>query len=49
MTEANRWAEKLKNNASQSLETLEGELGELQFFSLPVNACSAQNSIDVAK
>jgi len=42
MTEANRWVEKLKSNASQSLETLEGELGELQFFSLPANACNAQ-------
>ena len=42
MTEANRWVEKLKSNASQSLETLEGELGELQFFSLPANACGAQ-------
>jgi selenocysteine lyase/cysteine desulfurase len=42
MTEANRWVEKLKSNASQSLEILEGELGELQFFLLPANACREQ-------
>jgi selenocysteine lyase/cysteine desulfurase len=35
MTDANRWVEKLKNDAPASLETLEGDLGELQFFALP--------------
>jgi selenocysteine lyase/cysteine desulfurase len=38
MTEANRWVEKLKNTSAEPLDKLEGELGELQFFSLPVNA-----------
>ena len=38
MTEANRWAERLKDEAGQALTTLEGELGELQFFALPENA-----------
>lgn len=38
MTEANRWVEKLGNNPPEPLETLEGELGDLQFFSLPANA-----------
>jgi selenocysteine lyase/cysteine desulfurase len=42
MAEANRLVEKLRSDASESFETLEGELGELQFFSLPVNACRAQ-------
>jgi len=35
MTDANRWVEKLKNDAPALLETLEGDLGELQFFALP--------------
>ena len=38
MSEASRWAERLKNETAQALETLDGELGDLQFFSLPVNA-----------
>jgi len=38
MTEAQRWVVKLKSEAPESLETLEGELGDLQFFSLPANA-----------
>lgn len=38
MTDANRWVEKLRNNSPEALETLDGELGELQFFSLPANA-----------
>jgi len=38
MTEAERWVERLKNEPAGSLATLEGELGELQFFSLPVSA-----------
>ena len=37
MTEAKRWVEKLKNEAAGPLGKLDGELGELQFFSLPVN------------
>ena len=35
MTDANRWVEKLKNEAPASLEKLEGDLGEIQFFALP--------------
>jgi selenocysteine lyase/cysteine desulfurase len=35
MTDANRWVEKLKNDAPASLETLEGDLGDIQFFALP--------------
>jgi selenocysteine lyase/cysteine desulfurase len=35
MTDANRWVEKLKNDAPPSLETLEGDLGDIQFFVLP--------------
>ena len=35
MTDANRWVEKLKNDAPATLETLEGDLGEIQFFALP--------------
>ena len=38
MTEAHRWVEKLQNEPTKTLETLEGELGELQFFSLPSDA-----------
>lgn len=38
MTEAKRWVDKLGNNAPEPLETLEGELGDLQFFALPANA-----------
>jgi selenocysteine lyase/cysteine desulfurase len=35
MTDANRWVEKLKNDAPASLVTLEGDLGDIQFFALP--------------
>jgi selenocysteine lyase/cysteine desulfurase len=35
MTDANRWVEKLRNEAPASFETLEGELGEIQFFAMP--------------
>jgi hypothetical protein len=35
MTDANRWVEKLKNEAPASLETLAGDLGDIQFFALP--------------
>jgi hypothetical protein len=38
MTEANRWAERLKDEPAESPATLQGELGDLQFFSLPANA-----------
>jgi hypothetical protein len=38
MTEAHRWVEKLQSESTETLETLEGELGELQFFSLPSDA-----------
>jgi hypothetical protein len=35
MTEAKRWAQRLTNEPAGQNESLEGELGELQFFSLP--------------
>jgi len=35
MTEADRWVERLKDKSPQPMMKLEGELGELQFFSLP--------------
>lgn len=35
MTDAQRWVEKLRNEVPMSLETLHGDLGELQFFALP--------------
>ncbi len=35
MTDASRWVEKLENDTPDSLQTLEGDLGELQFFALP--------------
>lgn len=35
MTEANRWAEQLQNEKTESLITLDGAPGELQFFVLP--------------
>jgi selenocysteine lyase/cysteine desulfurase len=35
MTEARRWAERLHGNMADDSVELEGELGELQFFSLP--------------
>ncbi|MDH3612377.1 MAG: aminotransferase class V-fold PLP-dependent enzyme [Gammaproteobacteria bacterium] len=38
MTEAQRWVEHLKEEGPEANETLEGELGELQFFALPANA-----------
>jgi len=34
-TEAQRWAQRLKEGPAGVLRSLEGELGELQFFSLP--------------
>ena len=37
MTEAHRWVEKLETESSATFKTLEGELGELQFFSLLVD------------
>jgi len=38
MTEANRWVGRLKEETAESLTTLDGELGELQFFALPEHA-----------
>jgi hypothetical protein len=38
MTEAERWVERLSDVPAESAASLEGELGELQFFSLPVDA-----------
>jgi len=38
MTEAERWAQHLTEEGSETLESLEGELGELQFFALPESA-----------
>ena len=40
MTEAKRWASRLKDEPPVALELLQDELGELQFFSLPSNATS---------
>jgi hypothetical protein len=37
-TEAARWAERLMKEPGEALESLDGELGELQFFALPENA-----------
>ena len=38
ITEANRWVARLSEEPSQPLATLEGELGDLQFFALPENS-----------
>jgi len=35
MTEAARWVERLKEDGAETLGSLDGELGELQFFALP--------------
>ena len=35
MTEADRWVQRLTEEGAAPLESLEGELGELQFFALP--------------
>ena len=37
MTEASRWVDRLKEAGPQAVESLEGELGKLQFFTLPAN------------
>ena len=38
MTEARRWVERLSRDPEEQLQSLEGELGELQFFALPESA-----------
>jgi selenocysteine lyase/cysteine desulfurase len=38
MTEARRWVERLKQDGPGVRESLDGELGELQFFALPGNS-----------
>jgi len=38
MTEAERWVQRLTEDGPEVLESLEGELGELQFFALPESA-----------
>ena len=38
MSEAERWAEQLRRATGAISESLEGELGELQFFSLPASS-----------
>ena len=38
MTEAKRWVQRLTEEGPETLESLEGELGELQFFALPESA-----------
>jgi selenocysteine lyase/cysteine desulfurase len=38
MTEAERWVQRLTDEGPETLESLEGELGELQFFALPESA-----------
>jgi selenocysteine lyase/cysteine desulfurase len=40
MTEAKRWVERLQGESPGALTTLEGELEELQFFSLPTSDAS---------
>lgn len=37
LTDAARWVDRLKNESPGELVSLDGELGELQFFSLPAN------------
>jgi len=38
MTEANRWAQRLAEGPADRLKLLDGELGDLQFFSMPANS-----------
>ncbi len=38
MTEASRWVDRLSEGPAESFTSLEGELGELQFFALPEDA-----------
>jgi len=38
MTEAAQWANRLEDQTPEALASLQGDLGELQFFSLPANA-----------
>ncbi len=40
LTEAKRWATHLQGEPTEELESLQGELGDLQFFSLPAKATS---------
>ena len=40
MTEAKRWVERSKEKPAAALESLDGELGELQFFALPTSSTS---------
>ena len=40
MTEAQRWADRLRKDPPADLASLDGDLGELQFFSLPASATS---------
>lgn len=40
LTEAKRWATHLQGEPTAELESLQGELGDLQFFSLPAKATS---------
>jgi selenocysteine lyase/cysteine desulfurase len=40
MTEASRWVDNLKSESSETFATLDGELAELQFFSLPSKGTS---------
>jgi hypothetical protein len=41
MTEANRWVVRLQEKSPEAMTTLEGELGELQFFALPGHTSSS--------
>ena len=38
MTDARRWVERLSRDPKENLQSLEGELGDLQFFALPESA-----------
>jgi len=40
MTEARRWVERTKDEPPAKLQSLDGELGELQFFALPAGSSS---------
>jgi hypothetical protein len=40
MTEASRWVDKLKREPAEAFGSLDGELAELQFFSLPAKTTS---------
>jgi hypothetical protein len=46
MTEAARWVERLRTGPAAEKSTLGGELGELQFFSLPAGQRWPAGTVD---